>query len=134
MEALPSSSGGAFIHRKAFAVPAGRLLKSVASKTSRLQSLPVLHSSQTNEAPHPDRFYFGVCRLRSPFAQTQTANSPSGTPDRSAPIRSMLDTYCIGCHSTAGQAGGIAFAGMSLDAIGDNAEIWEKAVRKCVAT
>ena len=42
----------------------------------------------------------------------------------------MLDMYCIGCHSAAGRAGGIAFAGMPLDDIGKNAEIWEKAVRK----
>ena len=38
----------------------------------------------------------------------------------------MLDTYCIGCHSAAGRAGGVAFAGMPLDDIGKNAEIWER--------
>src|SRR5215831_8092289 len=52
------------------------------------------------------------------------------TADRTAAIRTMLDTYCIGCHSTTGRAGGVAFAGMSLDDIGSNAEVWEKAVRK----
>src|SRR5262245_47867284 len=62
-----------------------------------------------------------------PFAQTRTTSRAAG---RSAPIRSMLDGYCITCHSTGMKAGGVAFAGMSLDAIGDNAEIWEKAVRK----
>src|SRR5262249_2237565 len=59
-------------------------------------------------------------------AQTQT--TPQRTP--SAPIRTMLDTYCVGCHSATGKAGGVAFAGMPLDDIGKNAEIWEKAVRK----
>src|SRR5437588_11522066 len=63
-----------------------------------------------------------------PVAQTQTA--PPRSVDRIAPIRSMLDTYCVGCHSAAGRAGGVAFAGMPLDDIGKNAEIWEKAVRK----
>src|SRR5262249_40165476 len=38
--------------------------------------------------------------------------------------------YCVGCHSATGRAGGIAFAGMSLDDVGSNAETWEKAVRK----
>jgi mono/diheme cytochrome c family protein len=61
-----------------------------------------------------------------PLAQTQT--SPS--TDRTVAIRSMLDTYCIGCHSSTVRAGGVAFAGMPLDAIGNNAEIWEKTVRK----
>src|SRR5262249_36635597 len=50
--------------------------------------------------------------------------------DRTAAIRTMLDTYCIGCHSATARAGGIALAGMSLDNIGSNAEIWEKAVKK----
>jgi mono/diheme cytochrome c family protein len=62
-----------------------------------------------------------------PVAQTQTSQ-PS--IDRTAAIRSMLDTYCIGCHSSTVRAGGVAFAGMSLDDIGSNAEVWEKAVRK----
>ncbi|HTG75155.1 MAG TPA: hypothetical protein VMB70_15380, partial [Terriglobia bacterium] len=65
-----------------------------------------------------------------PFAQTQTVQLTQGTQDRSTAIRSMLDTYCIGCHSTAGRAGGVAFAGISLSSIGDDAEIWEKTVRK----
>src|SRR5262245_50414628 len=65
-----------------------------------------------------------------PFAQTQTVAPAANNADRTAPIRSMLDTYCVGCHSTTGRAGGVAFAGMSLDAIGSNADVWEKAVRK----
>src|SRR5215471_12673868 len=62
-----------------------------------------------------------------PSAQTQTT---APAIDRSFPVRSMLDTYCVGCHSASGRAGGIAFAGIPLDNIGANAEIWEKAVRK----
>src|SRR5262245_54635931 len=62
-----------------------------------------------------------------PVAQTQTTQR---SIDRTAAIRSMLDTYCIGCHSSTARAGGVAFAGMSLDDIGSNAEVWEKAVRK----
>src|SRR5262245_25619794 len=62
-----------------------------------------------------------------PVAQTQTTQR---SVDRTAAIRSMLDTYCIGCHSSTARAGGVTFAGMSLDDIGSNAEVWEKAVRK----
>jgi hypothetical protein len=57
---------------------------------------------------------------------TQEAARSSST----APVRTMLDTYCIGCHSATAKAGGIAFAGMSLDDVSSNAETWEKAVRK----
>src|SRR5205814_858694 len=59
-----------------------------------------------------------------PAAQTQTA------PPSSSPIQTVLDAYCITCHSATSRAGGVAFAGMPLDDIGKNAEIWEKAVRK----
>jgi len=62
-----------------------------------------------------------------PVAQTPT--SPANA-DRTATIRKTLDTYCVGCHSATGKAGGIAFAGMSLDDIGSNAEVWEKTMRK----
>src|SRR5215470_451323 len=62
-----------------------------------------------------------------PVAQTQTAQR---SIDRTGAVRSMLDAYCIGCHSSTARAGGVAFAGMSLDDIGSNAEVWEKAVRK----
>jgi mono/diheme cytochrome c family protein len=62
-----------------------------------------------------------------PVAQTQTTQR---SIDRTAAIRSMLDAYCIGCHSSTARAGGVAFAGMPLDDIGTNAEVWEKAVRK----
>src|SRR5262249_23507212 len=62
-----------------------------------------------------------------PSAQTQTS---APAINRSSPVRSMLATYCIGCHSAAGRAGGIAFAGIQLDDMGANADIWERAVRK----
>jgi hypothetical protein len=61
-----------------------------------------------------------------PVAQTQP--SPAISPI--SPIRTMLDTYCVSCHSGTGRAGGIAFAGIPVEDIGANAEIWEKAVRK----
>ncbi len=64
---------------------------------------------------------------RQPVAQTQTAPRPA---DNTRPIRAMLDTYCMGCHSSTVRAGGVAFADMPLDSIGKNAEVWEKAVRK----
>ena len=65
-----------------------------------------------------------------PVAQTQSTQRNVDRPSPISPIRSMLDTYCIGCHGSTVRAGGVAFAGMPLDAIGNNAEVWEKAVRK----
>jgi len=48
----------------------------------------------------------------------------------SDPNRAMLDTYCVGCHNTRVRTGGIAFDALDLQAAADNAQIWEKALRK----
>lgn len=44
--------------------------------------------------------------------------------------RTLLDTYCISCHGSTVRAGGVGLAGVPMDAIGNDAETWEKAVRK----
>ena len=42
----------------------------------------------------------------------------------------MVQTYCVTCHSTRAKMGGLALEGLNLQAAADNAEIWEKALRK----
>ena len=42
----------------------------------------------------------------------------------------MLNTYCTGCHNTRAKVGGLALDDVDIQAAGDNAEIWEKALRK----
>ncbi len=42
----------------------------------------------------------------------------------------MVTTYCFTCHSTRVKSGGLALDGLDLEAPADNAEIWEKALRK----
>src|SRR6516165_2337492 len=44
--------------------------------------------------------------------------------------RGMLDEYCVTCHSTALKTGGIAFDTLNLQKASDNADTWEKALRK----
>ncbi len=46
------------------------------------------------------------------------------------PHQAMLNTYCIGCHNSRAKVGGLALDGLNLQAAADNAEIWEKALRK----
>src|SRR5579871_6343780 len=45
-------------------------------------------------------------------------------------LSEMLDNYCVDCHSTTLKAGGLVLDKMNLQAIPDNAEVWEKATRK----
>ncbi len=46
------------------------------------------------------------------------------------PHKAMLTTYCVGCHNSRLKTGGIAFDAMNLQAVEDDAQIWEKALRK----
>jgi hypothetical protein len=46
------------------------------------------------------------------------------------PNQALLTTYCIGCHNSRAKVGGLALDGLDLQAAADNAEIWEKALRK----
>jgi hypothetical protein len=46
------------------------------------------------------------------------------------PHRAMLTTYCATCHNAKLKTGGIAFDTMDLQAATDDAQVWEKALRK----
>ena len=64
----------------------------------------------------------------SAAGQTPVRNaSAAGETD---PHRAMLMTYCATCHNTRLKTGGIAFDSLDLQAAPDDAQIWEKALRK----
>jgi hypothetical protein len=44
--------------------------------------------------------------------------------------QAMLNTYCTGCHNSRAKVGGLVLEGLDLQAAPDDAEIWEKALRK----
>jgi hypothetical protein len=44
--------------------------------------------------------------------------------------RAMLNTYCVGCHNTRAKIGGLALDGLDLQSAENDAQIWEKALRK----
>src|SRR6185503_3405377 len=44
--------------------------------------------------------------------------------------RAMLNTYCVTCHNERAKTGGLSLDGLNLQAAADNAETWEKALRK----
>ena len=57
---------------------------------------------------------------------TGSAVATAGTDPHGA----MLHTYCVGCHNTRAKVGGLALDGLNLQAPANDAEIWEKALRK----
>src|SRR5688572_3637988 len=64
------------------------------------------------------------------FLQTRAAGQTAGSAPAVAAHQSLLNTYCIGCHNSRAKIGGLALDGLDLQAAAENAEIWEKAVRK----
>src|SRR5262249_20521923 len=56
-------------------------------------------------------------------AQTPAAEGPD-------PHRPMLSTSCSTCHNSRAKLGGLALDSLDLKAPEDNAQIWEKALRK----
>jgi hypothetical protein len=76
---------------------------------------------------------------------SNTSTSPDAAPSRPATEGSaeaegahssdpkewhFFDQYCSKCHNSTDWAGGIAFDTMTPDSFGDDAKIWEEAVRK----
>ena len=49
---------------------------------------------------------------------------------QSDPHRALLDTYCVTCHNARLKTGGLALDGLDLEAAADDAQIWERALRK----
>src|SRR5215472_7977181 len=60
-------------------------------------------------------------------AQTAEKAPAALGPDQ---YRAMLSTYCFGCHNNRAKTGGLTLDGLDPQAATDNAEIWEKALRK----
>jgi Protein of unknown function (DUF1592)/Protein of unknown function (DUF1588)/Protein of unknown function (DUF1595)/Protein of unknown function (DUF1585)/Protein of unknown function (DUF1587) len=66
-------------------------------------------------------------------AQTPARTNPNAAAARASDLdhyRGMLDEYCVTCHSTALKTGGIAFDTLDLKNAPDDAQTWEKSLRK----
>jgi mono/diheme cytochrome c family protein len=68
-----------------------------------------------------------VSVLLALIASPAAAQTAPGRPDEH---RAMLTTYCVTCHNTRLKTGGIAFDALDLAAAPDDAQVWEKALRK----
>jgi mono/diheme cytochrome c family protein len=62
-------------------------------------------------------------------AQTSAQPPPSANAAQDA-HRAMLSTYCFTCHSDRAKMGGLSLESLNLQTPTENAQIWEKALRK----
>src|SRR5687767_11391483 len=69
----------------------------------------------------------------------QSAASPQTRPDRAAAPqaarstdtpRALLDRYCVSCHSDRLKTANLSLQGLDLTKVADDAEVWEKVIRK----
>jgi mono/diheme cytochrome c family protein len=58
---------------------------------------------------------------------TQAKNTPAAKLDQ---YQELLTTYCVDCHNPTVKSGGLSLEGLNLQTVADDAQIWEKAVRK----
>jgi mono/diheme cytochrome c family protein len=65
------------------------------------------------------------------YAQTNPKpTEPAAAAAGVAPVRSLVDKNCVGCHSARLKSGGIALDGRDLSDIASNPAPWERSVRK----
>jgi hypothetical protein len=60
-----------------------------------------------------------------PAAQAAVRATAAGGPERA-----VVDRYCVGCHNARAKAGNLTLQGLDTTQVADNAETWEKVVRK----
>ena len=73
-----------------------------------------------------------IITASAPLQTTAQTAQNTQTPAASGPDehRAMLSTYCFTCHNSRVKVGGLALDGLSLQTPEENAQIWEKALRK----
>jgi len=76
-----------------------------------------------------------VAALMAPHAHAATSPSNPATnhelhADAAQKHWAVIEKYCFECHNTTDWAGGVAFDSMSLDNLSDEADVWEKAIRR----
>src|SRR5215204_1245713 len=69
----------------------------------------------------------GQVRLES---QMRGGGAAGSAADTAAQAKKTLDAYCVGCHNSRVKAGDLALDTLSLDAVPQHADVWEKSIRK----
>jgi hypothetical protein len=64
---------------------------------------------------------------RATPAAPQTGPAVAGSSEQ---YHALVTTYCTGCHNTRAKTGGLALDVMNFDAVANDAQVWEKVVRK----
>ncbi len=69
-------------------------------------------------------------RLKTRFLSVFIVSPLAFAATAGAQDRALVDQYCVGCHNEKLKTGGLALDKISLDHPAENAETWEKVIRK----
>src|SRR5262245_43197069 len=86
-----------------------------------------IEPSSTKVASAACRHAIAVLLASSLVSSCSEVPSPQARADQHWP---MLEKYCVDCHNATDLTADIAFDEMSPDAVGHEAEIWERVVRQ----
>src|SRR5689334_8619201 len=64
------------------------------------------------------------------FAGSLAAAPQAAAPAPATAQRPLLDRYCVTCHSDKVKTGGLSLQSADLAKVPENAEVWEKVIRK----
>src|SRR5262245_10243665 len=72
----------------------------------------------------------GVARPRFEAGATAAVQQDTTAARDASSQRALLDRYCVTCHNQRLKTAGLALDTADLSAVGQDAELWEKVVRK----
>src|SRR5579862_2437905 len=73
----------------------------------------------------------GAARLfAAPPPQSGTPTQSAATPPAATQQKALLDKYCVSCHNQKTKTAGLMLDKMDLQRVPQDAEVWEKAIRK----
>ncbi len=62
--------------------------------------------------------------------QEAPSSAPGRALNQSARVRSLINTYCIGCHDSRRKVAGLSLDALDPGAVGTNRDVWERVVKK----
>src|SRR5215475_1558591 len=65
-----------------------------------------------------------------PVSRTEVIRQSSVSVSESDQHKALVTTYCVTCHNSRLKTGGLALDSLNVEAAADDAQIWEKAIRK----
>jgi mono/diheme cytochrome c family protein len=72
-----------------------------------------------------------LAAARAPqVGDTRTIKVRAASVETPSVDRSLIDGYCVGCHNQRAKTAGIVLDTADITRVGENAELWEKVVRK----